>query len=175
MRAMLVDYDPGWPGMFREIAAERRMLGDPDWEIEHIGSTAVPGMKAKPIIDVAVRLVGVDGLGDHLVRLEDAGWRIGSGVRTHPVLVFEPDGIRTRIAHFYPTEQWDAANQRILRDWLLTHPDDAAHYLAAKEAAVEDAIAGRARYNTGKTAVIQEIVDRARAARGLASVPVYDK
>ena len=161
--------------MFREIAAELRMLGDAAWEIEHIGSTAVPGMKAKPIIDVAVRLVDVNSLGDHLTRLEEAGWAIGSGVRTHPVLVFEPDGIRTCIAHFFPTEQWDAANQRILRDWLLTHPDDAIRYRAAKEAAAEDAIAGRARYNAGKTAVIQEIVDRARAVRGLAPVPVYDK
>ncbi|MGF6822720.1 GrpB-like predicted nucleotidyltransferase (UPF0157 family) [Microbacterium sp. ZKA21] len=169
---MLVDHDPEWPRMFREIAAELRSLGDADWEIEHIGSTAIPGLKAKPIIDVAVRLVDADGLDVHLVRLEEAGWRIGSGVRTHPVLVFEPDGIRTRIAHFFPAEQWDDANQRILRDWLLSHPEDAARYQAAKEAA---AAAGRARYNAGKTAVIQEIVDRARAARGLASVPVYDK
>ncbi|WP_460797857.1 GrpB family protein [Microbacterium sp. GXF0217] len=172
---MLVDYDPNWPRMFREIAAELRMLGNADWEIEHIGSTAVPGMKAKPIIDVAVRLVDLDRLDVHLVRLEEAGWRIGSAVRTHPVLVFEPGGIRTRIAHFFPAEQWDAANQRILRDWLLAHPDDADRYQEVKLVAMEEAIAGRAPYNAGKTAVIQEIVDRARAARGLASVPVYDK
>ncbi|UYO97139.1 GrpB family protein [Microbacterium sp. M28] len=172
---MLVDYDPAWPEMFQDVAAELRGLGNAEWEIEHIGSTAVPGLTAKPIIDVAVHLTAADELDAFRVRLEAAGWRIGSGVRTHPVMVFEPGGVRTRIAHFFPPEQWDTANQRILRDWLLAHPDDAALYQEAKLAAARDAAAGRARYNAGKTAVIQQIVDRARQARGLASVPVYDK
>ncbi|MFB7249523.1 GrpB family protein [Microbacterium sp. NPDC056234] len=172
---MLVDYDPAWPGLFQEAAVELRRLGDPEWEIEHIGSTAVPGLKAKPIIDVAVRILDAAALEPHLHRLEGAGWRIGSGVRTHPVLVFEPEGIRTRIAHFFPQEQWEHANQRLLRDWLLTHPDDAATYEITKIAAAQRAADGDGRYNGGKTAIIQQIVDKARASRGLPAVPVYDK
>ncbi|GAA2939533.1 hypothetical protein GCM10010458_25350 [Microbacterium luteolum] len=40
-------------------------------------------------------------------------------------MVFEVDGIRTRIAHFFTASDWDTVNQRILRDWLRTHPADA--------------------------------------------------
>ena len=53
MTAMLVPYDRQWPRLFEAIAEELRALGDAEWTIEHIGSTSVPGMRAKPIIDVA--------------------------------------------------------------------------------------------------------------------------
>lgn len=56
MPLALVPYDPQWPRRFEAIAAELCEIGDPDWTIEHIGSTAVPGMLAKPIIDVAIRV-----------------------------------------------------------------------------------------------------------------------
>lgn len=127
-------------------------------------------MPAKPIIDVAVRIRDLDDLEQHRPALEAAGWLPGSGVCSHPVLLFAENGIRTRIAHFFAAGEWEAVNQRLLRDWLLSHPEDAARYLAVKqEAARSDD------YNAGKTAVVQEIVDRARAARGLPSVPVSDK
>lgn len=172
---MLVPYDPHWPQHFRAIAAELHSLGSDDWVIEHIGSTAVPGMRAKPIIDLAVRITDAAEFDRHRPQLERAGWRVGSRVRTHPVMVFEEDGVRTRIAHFFNAERWDAVNQRILRDWLIAHPVDAQRYEQAKIVADEDARHGRGSYNAGKTAIIQEIVDRARQHRGLSSVRVYDK
>lgn len=172
---MLVDYDARWPLLFDEIAASLRRIGNDTWVIEHIGSTAVPGIKAKPMIDLAVRLSNESDFDRHRPALEQAGWRVGSRVRTHRVMVFEEDGVRTRIAHFFHAEQWGAVNQRILRDWLIAHPVDARRYEQAKIAADEDARHGRGSYNAGKTTIIQEIVDRARAARGLASVSVYDK
>lgn len=169
---MLVPYDPQWPLLFDAAAAELRAAGDPAWEIEHIGSTAVPGMSAKPVIDIAIRADG--GLGGHRPRLEAAGWRIGSSVRTHPVMIFAPDGRRTRIAHFFSPAQWPLAHQRVLRDWLCAHPEDAALYEQAKTDAAASATDRRS-YNDGKTLVIQQIMDRARAARGLASVVVFEK
>ncbi len=172
---MLVSYDPEWPERFERISAEIRALADADWVIEHIGSTAIPGMRAKPIIDLAVRIGDTDEFEAHLPTLEAAGWKLGSGVRTHPVMILEPDGIRNAIAHFFTAGEWDAANQRVLRDWLLTHPDDADRYSHAKCDAVAAAAHGRSTYNAVKTPTIQEIVDRARAAQGLPSVPVYDK
>lgn len=175
MPRMLVAYDPSWPERFDEIAAEMRTHGNPEWVIEHIGSTSVPGMRAKPIIDLAVRIDDADDLARHRPALESIGWRPGSGVRSHPVMVFEENGIRTRIAHFFDASDWDAVNQRLLRDWLRTHPDDVARYSHAKCDAVAAAARGTASYNAAKTPVIQEIVDRARAEQGLPSVPVSDK
>lgn len=172
---MLVQYDPQWPAQFEEIAAELRAHGDPSWTIEHIGSTAVPGMRAKPIIDLAVRTVGAEDFERHRPALEEIGWRRGSSVQGHPVMVFEPDGIRTRIAHFFPASDWETVNQRILRDWLRAHPDDADRYVHAKCDAVAAAARGTSTYSAAKTPVIQDLVDRARASRGLPPVPVSDK
>lgn len=172
---MLVAYDPSWPERFEQLAAELRTHGDEAWTVEHIGSTAVPGLRAKPIIDLAVRIASVADLGRHRPALEARGWQIGSGVRSHPVMILTACERRVAIAHFFAAADWETVNQRILRDWLLGHPDDAARYERAKESAVVAAQEGTAAYNEAKTAVIQEIVDRARAARGLASVPVSDK
>lgn len=175
MPRALVAYDPAWPQQFEGLAAQIRAAGDSTWLIEHIGSTAVPGMRAKPIIDLAVRIRDLPDLSAHRAALQRAGWRDGSSVRTHPVLVREADGIRTAIAHFFVAEEWDAVNQRLLRDWLRDHPDDVGLYSHAKCDAVAAAARGSSTYNAAKTPVIQDIVDRARAARGLPSVPVSDK
>ena len=90
-------------------------------------------------------------------------------------MVFEPHGIRTRVAHFFSASAWEEANQRLFRDWLRTHPEDAAQYARAKEQAAKDAAGGSRTYNAGKTAIIQQIVDRARTALGLPLVDAYDK
>ena len=175
MASILVPYDQQWPVLFEAIAVEMREIGDALWEIEHIGSTAVPGMRAKPIVDVAVRVTDEAEFERHAPQLVRAGWRVGSRVRTHPVMVFEEHGERTRIAHFFAAKEWDAVNQRILRDWLIAHPADARRYEDAKIAAAADAEHGRGTYNAGKTAIIQEVVDRARRDRGMPSVTAYDK
>jgi len=169
---MLAPYDPQWPSLFEEAAVELRAAGNATWEIEHIGSTAVPGMSAKPVIDIAIRSDG--DFDAYRPLLEETGWHVGSGVRTHPVMIFAPAGRRTRIAHFFSPSQWPLAHQRVLRDWLRTHTEDAALYEQTKMHAAISATDCRS-YNDGKTLVIQQIMDRARAARGLASVVVFEK
>ncbi|WP_309104780.1 GrpB family protein [Microbacterium sp.] len=141
-------------------------------------------MIAKPIIDIAVRVAGTDEFDVHRPSLDKAGWRVGSGVRTHPVVILERQGVRVSIAHFFDVRvsiarffdvrEWDAVHQRGLRDSLRTRPADAARYERVKIAADASAQDGRA-YNAGKTDIIQQIVDRARAERGLESVRVWDK
>jgi GrpB-like predicted nucleotidyltransferase (UPF0157 family) len=172
---VLVAYDPRWPHEFQVVADELHRLGNARWPIEHIGSTAIPGMLAKPIIDVAVCIENQQDFEAHRPRLEASGWSVGSGVRTHRVMVYEPAGIRTRIAHFFEEADWATVNQRILRDWLRAHARDAERYQTAKAAAAEAAREGIASYNQGKTAVIQDILDRARAASGLPARDAYDK
>ncbi|KAB1866501.1 GrpB family protein [Microbacterium algeriense] len=175
MTVALVPYDPAWPSLFQQTVVELRAHGNPGWVIEHIGSTAIRGMSAKPVIDVAVRIADDSDFAAHRAGLEAAGWRVGSAVRAHRVMIFVEDGERTRIAHFFETASWDRVNQRILRDWLRTHPEDAELYERAKHAAAMAAQRGTASYNDGKTVTIQAIIDRARAERGLPPVPVSDK
>ena len=172
---MLVPYDSTWPDQFAAAAADIKRIGNPCWLVEHIGSTSIPGLAAKPIIDLAVRVEDDEDFERHRPGLERHGWRRGSAVQTHPVLIREGGGTRTHIAHFFVGAAWDEANQRIFRDWLLAHPLDVRRYEDAKRFAAEAAVAGRGSYNSAKTAIVQEIVDRARAERGLPLVAVSDK
>jgi GrpB-like predicted nucleotidyltransferase (UPF0157 family) len=175
VQAVLVPYDPSWPDHFRAAAESLKQLGNPQWTVEHIGSTAIPGLSAKPIIDLAVRVEDARDFQRHRPALERDGWRTGSSVRAHDVMLRERDGTRTHIAHFFASAVWGEVNQRLFRDWLLAHPTDALRYQDVKRLAVEDAAAGLGAYNAAKTTIVQELVDRARAERGLPSVSVSDK
>ncbi|WP_083391820.1 GrpB family protein [Microbacterium sp. LCT-H2] len=70
---LLVPSDPSWPLRFEEFATRIRAAGEDGWIIEHIGSTAIPGMSAKPIIDLAVRVETRERLDARLPELEAAG------------------------------------------------------------------------------------------------------
>lgn len=171
---MLEEYDPHWPESFKQTAAELSQV-EPSWIVEHLGSTAIPGMAAKPTIDIAVRVGSFTEVQDRSESLAAQGWlRIARGPKAHLVRVRQQGRWRTHIAHFFAAEQWATCNQRIFRDWLLTHPQDAARYLEVKRTAAEAATDERD-YTACKTAVVQDIVDRARTARGLALVDVWEK
>jgi GrpB-like predicted nucleotidyltransferase (UPF0157 family) len=172
---VLVPYDPRWPEQFRSAAADIHELGSSAWVIEHIGSTAVPGMTAKPIIDLAVRVEDERDFLRHRPGLERGRWRTGSSVRSHPVMVREVEGTRTHIAHFFERQLWPEVNQRLFRDWLLSHPRDARDYEAVKRSAADASTDDGVSYNEGKARFVQEIVDRARRQRGLPLGPVSDK
>ena len=70
----LAEYDPGWPGLFaREAARIRAVLGDIALRIEHVGSTSVPGLAAKPIIDILLVVPDSADEPSYLPPLESAG------------------------------------------------------------------------------------------------------
>src|SRR5215217_1326687 len=74
-RVVVVPYDPAWPGLFRQQAARLRSgLGDVAVRIDHIGSTAVPGLAAKPIIDMQVSVASFEPLDAFRDPLEDLGY-----------------------------------------------------------------------------------------------------
>lgn len=172
---MLSDYDPDWLARFEAAADDLRRVTDAGWVIEHIGSTSIPGMPAKPIIDLAVRVEALADVAVHDNSLRSVGFvAIAAGPRTHLVRVRLAGAERTHIAHFFTAGQWETCNQRIFRDWLRSHPDDRDLYAQAKRAAAAAAIGSRD-YTARKTATVQAIVDRARSARGLPLVDVWDK
>ena len=172
---MLAAYDPTWPDRFREVAAEIRAATGEDWSIEHIGSTAVPDLAAKPIIDLAVRvnqLTDVDRRATDLARIGFLA--IAAGPTTHRVRVRMAGAQRTHVAHFFPAPQWEHCNQRLFRDWLLTHPADRDRYEQVKRV-VAAATDGSREYTARKTVFVQEIVNQARDALGLPHADVWDK
>jgi GrpB-like predicted nucleotidyltransferase (UPF0157 family) len=160
----VVDYDPAWPAMFdHERTAIARTLGDLVVAIEHIGSTSVPGLAAKPIIDL---LVGVTSLEAARTRaaepLEALGYTLitSYGAWLPDELFFRKGLPWTHHAHVMApgTGRW--SEFLAFRDHLRAHPDAAAAYAAEKRrlaAAHGDDIAG---YRFGKTAFVVTAFER---------------
>jgi GrpB-like predicted nucleotidyltransferase (UPF0157 family) len=173
----LEEHRPEWAEAFRAEAERiRAAAGDALRRIEHIGSTAVPGLVAKPIIDVAAEAVpDADPLGLSAA-LAPAGYvQHRTGPRTHGVYVRSDGGARTRILHVFAPDAWDACPQRLLRDRLLRDPIARRRYAALKVRLASSAADGPA-YTAGKTALVEELVAAERAARGLPPGPgAWDK
>jgi GrpB-like predicted nucleotidyltransferase (UPF0157 family) len=173
----LVDYDPRWGGVFSAQRDAILAVGGA-WilAIEHFGSTAVPGLVAKPIVDIAVSVASVDVGGAALVEaVAPLGYvPFDAGMPGRLMCTRDVDGVRVQHLHILPEQRWELLKERLFRDWLLTHPADRDRYAAVKLALATQGLDGLD-YTRAKTAVIQEIVDAARAARGLPSVVVWEE
>jgi GrpB-like predicted nucleotidyltransferase (UPF0157 family) len=142
-------------------------------EVEHIGSTAVPGLPAKPIIDLMASTEDLDAVDDDA--LEALGYRMRPSVMPERLFYRREDYDSTAYhLHVVTTETWPTRNERLLRDHLLAHPADRDRYAAIKRELMEKFGPGDA-YTQGKTELIQELTDAARAARGRRSVPVWEQ
>ena len=160
---LVVEYDGRWPDRFEEwcelIAAS---LGTIARRIEHVGSTSVPALPAKPIIDVQVSVVDVDDEDPYVRRLEE---RVGVQLRSRDTLhrYFRPFVHRPREVHVHVCSvgsDWEREHL-LFRDYLRLHPEDAERYAQAKLEAVarwaDDGLA----YTDAKTDAILDILDKA--------------
>jgi GrpB-like predicted nucleotidyltransferase (UPF0157 family) len=175
-RIHVVDYDPDWP---RQAAAAIEALeaAVPGLftAIEHIGSTAVPGLAAKPIIDLMAAVEDLEVARESQNDLAGIGFHPHENGMTDRLLFVRADGgARSHILHVVTAASWPSRNQRILRDHLRAHPEDAARYAALKRV-IAAAGPHPGDYARAKTELIQELTDKARATLRLPSVPVWEK
>jgi GrpB-like predicted nucleotidyltransferase (UPF0157 family) len=168
-------YDPAWPALAAAAITEvRAALTGVPIEIEHIGSTAVPGLAAKPIIDLMLAAPGLDDVSGRAGRLAAIGFHPEpQDMPARLLYVREAAGRRTHHLHVVTALSWPARNQRLLRDWLRAHPDDVARYADLKRALAAGGLSADD-YTRAKTGLIQELTDRARAERGLPPAPVWE-
>ncbi|WP_158607461.1 GrpB family protein [Flexivirga caeni] len=171
--AGIIAYDPAWTTRYDEVAAQLAEATG-GWHAEHIGSTSVPGLAAKPVIDIAVCVPQGRHAHDRTAELLAAGWTKPASIGSHDCCFLLVDDVRTAIAHFFPEAHWDTAHQRLFAQWLREHPSDRDVYAALKIRLHQDRTWGRA-YTRGKTAFIQRIVDKARAQHDLPPIPIWDK
>ncbi len=157
----LVDYDPQWPIAFREERDRiARALGPIAKGIEHQGSTSVPGMRAKPILDI---LVGVHPLDDWTLcraPLEAIGYDYVeyAGIPLHYIFGRGRDaGERTHLLHIVDIETDEWRGNLAFRDALRADPELRRRYVEEKERAVAEAPEGRARYTAIKGPFIQSV------------------
>jgi GrpB-like predicted nucleotidyltransferase (UPF0157 family) len=165
----VVEPDPSWPKRYEALAAQiTRALGGAALSIEHVGSTAVPGLSAKPVIDIDLTVADSGDERAYVPALERCGFRLV--VREpwwyeHRCLRRDDPGCNL---HVFSPGCAEAERHRLFRDWLRAHPEDCARYAAAKLAASEQTVASGGHgmdYNARKEPVLREIY--ARAFRGL--------
>jgi GrpB-like predicted nucleotidyltransferase (UPF0157 family) len=167
----IVEPDPAWPGQFEALAGRiRDALGDHALAIDHVGSTSVPGLAAKPIIDIDITVADPRDESTYVPVLEAAGFSLRlrePAWHEHRLLI--ADDPRANV-HVFGPDSPELVRHRMLRDWLIEHPDDRDRYAAAKrESAAVSNTAGEAvmAYNGRKEPVIREILDRMFRAHGL--------
>lgn len=172
----VVDHDPDWPRQAATaIDALRAAAPGLFVQIEHIGSTAVPGLAAKPVIDLMAAVHDLARAAPHEAALAGFGFHPHENGMTDRLLyVRAANGVRSHILHVVTLESWPTRNQRIFRDYLRAHPADMIRYAQLKRA-IAAAGSRPGEYARAKTALVQELTDRARAQLGLPSAPVWEK
>jgi putative glutamine amidotransferase len=160
----LVDPDPSWPEAFeRESARVAQALGDAALRIEHVGSTSVPGLAAKPVIDIQVSVASLTPRSAVVQPLVAIGYThaIDPIETEHEFLSKEENGGRS--VHVHLCEAGGGWERRHLafRDWLRTHPEDASAYQALKRELAARHPRDIQTYVDGKTAFITSIEQRA--------------
>ena len=159
-----VEYDPAWPGLFeREEARIRSILGDRVVRLEHTGSTSVPGLAAKPTIDITMTVADVLDEPAYVPDLETAGYRLV--IREH-----EPEWYDHRVfkgpdtnihLHTFSAGCREVDRMVGFRDWLRTHDDDRRLYEATKRELIQREWKYVQNYADANGEVVEEIAARA--------------
>jgi GrpB-like predicted nucleotidyltransferase (UPF0157 family) len=159
------DYDPQWPLSYtREEARIRSILGERVVRIEHVGSTAVPDLPAKPVIDIALEVPDSANESAYVPEMEEAGYVLR---------IREPDWFEHRLfkgpdaevnLHVFTAACTEVDRMLLFRDRLRANAADRELYAAAKQELAAREWKYMQQYADAKTAVVHDIMARAQAA-----------
>ncbi|MDY7541331.1 MULTISPECIES: GrpB family protein [unclassified Cryobacterium] len=158
----LVVYDDSWPVIFQDHQRRlRKVLGTTGLEVEHIGSTSVPGLAAKPIVDILVTVGDITAEEDYLAPLLSVGYELRVREPGHRL-------VRTsaRDVHIHILQRGDEAIDRyvLFRNRLRADAADRSLYEAMKSALLAEGFDDMNAYADAKTEVIAAIIARALAS-----------
>ena len=166
----LVPSNPEWPQRFEEESARLRAIIPADLliDLQHIGSTAVPGLAAKPIIDILATVTDLEAAKTRSIGpLEAAGYAFWTENPDTDRLFFVkglPPSAPRRTHHLHIMEAGPGALKHIaFRDYLRDHPDEAARYAALKQDLARQYRTDREAYTAAKGAYIEGVLDLAAA------------
>jgi GrpB-like predicted nucleotidyltransferase (UPF0157 family) len=164
-RVRVVPYSAAWPALYAaEIARMGQVLSAAgvSLNLEHTGSTAVPGLAAKPIIDITAGLHSEDDRSRAIAAIQAAGYvhRVERDIPGHDFL--RRGDPRQYHVHLTNVDSDFWRDHLTFRDWLRSHPDAAAEYMAIKQGLAQRYPADREAYIQGKTAFVEETLRTAR-------------
>ena len=164
----VVPYNQDWPRLFcieaEQIAAA---LAGEMTAIHHIGSTAIPGIKAKPILDFLVEVRSIEAVGAFDEQMVALGYvpRGENGIPGRRYFTKDTGQVRSHHVHVYQAGHPEIERHLDLRDYLRAHPQEAEAYSRLKEDLAEKFRHDSLGYTEGKTDFIREKNRRARAWR----------
>jgi GrpB-like predicted nucleotidyltransferase (UPF0157 family) len=161
----LAPYDPAWPQAFTRLAAGMRAaLGPAARAIHHAGSTSVPGLSAKPVVDIVLAVPDPADEAAWLPALEQLGYALR---------IREPDWYEHRLLkladpavnlHVFAEGCEEIGRMLAFRDWLIANPEDLALYETTKQRLAAQSWAYVQDYANAKSEVVAQIMARAMAA-----------
>lgn len=167
---ILTPYNDAWPDRFeKEKDRIISLLGEHTaLRVEHIGSTAVPGLEAKPTIDMLVEIPKGEQTEDRIIRIMTSnGYDYMKNQKDHIMVVkgYSPEGFKGQCYHIHmgPADHKALWNRVLFRRYLKKHPDSADEYAALKKKLAETYRFDREAYTEAKTEFIEKITDIAIA------------
>ena len=164
MQVRLSDYDPDWVRRFEEESEFLRGVFGPEIiRFEHFGSTSVPGMKAKPIVDMMVIVRDIEAVDARNEQMVELGYDVAGdwGIPGRRLLRKGGED-RTHHIHFYEPDNPQIARHLILRDYLRETPDEVRAYSGFKER-LTSRFSETSGYSPAKKEFVHELETRALA------------
>ena len=162
----IVEYDLEWPALAdAEMRAIQEALGDIAVRVEHVGSTAVPGLAAKPILDLQLSVEAIEPRDRYTESLERLGYLSVPAPESPDYRLFAKPAERPRTHHLHVCAAGSEHELRhiAMRDFLRAHPDEAARYEALKRDVAARHPQDRLAYIDGKDAFVTALERRAVA------------
>jgi GrpB-like predicted nucleotidyltransferase (UPF0157 family) len=169
---LIAPYNPGWPNLYEDEAAflRRKLPESVIIRIEHFGSTAVPGLAAKPVIDVLVQVSSLAETKEQIVPLLEAEgynyfWRTDVSPAYAWFIKRDSGGRRTHHIHMVEADSklWE---RLYFRDYLRDFPEEARRYAELKQALAEKHPNDRLAYTAGKAEYVTAVTERAKRHYG---------
>ena len=161
----VVPYDPGWPSRFDGLETViRGALGDRVLALDHVGSTSVRGLAAKPVVDADLTVADSTDEASYVPDLERAGLVLRlrePDWEEHRMLTL-PD--RSVNLHVFSRGATEPRRHLVFRDWLRSHADDREAYGRLKTALARRGFTDPMDYNNHKAALVYDIYEKAFAA-----------
>jgi GrpB-like predicted nucleotidyltransferase (UPF0157 family) len=163
-KIQVVDYDPEWPRLFqREAHRLNEVVGERVVQLEHIGSTSVPRLAAKPIIDILLIVPDSSDEPSYVPDLEAAGYvLVIRGPEWHQHRCFKGPDTNINL-HVYSPGCPEIERYLSFRDRLRRHPEERANYQRVKRELSERDWTHVQQYADAKTEVVEAIIARAQA------------
>jgi len=163
-RVEVVSYNSNWKKMYKEESEKiKNILNDIIIDIHHIGSTAIPGIKAKPVIDILVEVKDIEAVDQYNHEMEELGYEVMGEYGIPKRRFFRKGGNkRTHHIHIFQAGNEEIERHINFKEYLITHPDKRREYSKLKEKLANKYTYDVESYTNGKSDFIKEIDRKAK-------------